>query len=128
MQSDLLTRFNRAKALYFLHRNDEALAELAAAVAVIQGRRGEDATVVAPMGAGEAAAVVRELTRCRTIAPGDTTGLDACRRIWAENRQHFFVLTKSPQLPVPSTPNAPGGPMKSQERVPLREVDQVRAR
>jgi conjugative transfer region protein TrbK len=78
---------------------------LTAAIAVIQGRRGEDATVVAPMGASEADAVVRELARCRTIAPDDTAGLDACRRIWAENRQYFFVSTESPQLVVPSAPD-----------------------
>ena len=101
---------------------------LAAAIAVIQGRRGEDATVVAPMGAGEADAVVRELTRCRTVTPDDTAGLDACRRTWAENRQHFFVSTKSPQLQSPAAATAPAEFMKSQERVPSHEVDQGRTR
>ena len=101
---------------------------LIAAVAVIQSRGGEDATVVAPMGVGEADAVVRELARCRTIAPDDTAGLDACRRIWAENRQHFLVSTESPQLPAPPAPNAPVGLMKRQERVLPHEVDQGRTR
>jgi conjugative transfer region protein TrbK len=101
---------------------------LAAAIAVIQGRRGEDATVVAPMGAGEADAVVRELARCRTIAPDDTAGLDACRRIWAENRQRFFVPTDSSQSPAPPAANAPAERTKSQERVPPQKVDQGRTR
>ena len=94
---------------------------LTAAVAVIQSRRGEDATVVAPMGAGEADAVVRELARCRTISSDDSAVLDACRRIWAENRQRFFVSTKSARLPAPPAPNAP-------EPVPTHEGDQGRAR
>jgi conjugative transfer region protein TrbK len=101
---------------------------LAAAIAVIQGRRGEDATVVAPMGAGEADAVVRELARCRTVTSDDTAGLDACRRIWAENRQRFFVSTDSSQLPAPPAANAPAERTKSQERVPPQEVDQGRTR
>jgi conjugative transfer region protein TrbK len=101
---------------------------LAAAVAVIQGRRGEDATVVASMGAGEADAVVRELARCRTITPDDTAGLDACRRIWAENRRHFFVSTESRQLPAPSAANGSAGLVKSQDRAPPVEVDQGRTR
>jgi len=101
---------------------------LAAAVAVIQSRHGEDAAVLAPVGRGEADALVGELSRCRTITPDDIAALDACRRIWAENRQHFFVSTKSPQLPAPPAPNAPAGLMKTQERVPSHEVDQWRAR
>ena len=100
---------------------------LAAAVAVIQSRRGEDAAVLAPVERGEADALVGELARCRTVTSDDTASLDACRRIWAENRQHFLVSTKSPQLPPPA-PNAPAGPMKNQERVPPHEVDQGRAR
>jgi conjugative transfer region protein TrbK len=100
---------------------------LGAAIAVIQGRRGEDATVVAPMGAGEADAVVSELVRCRTIAPDDTAGLDACRRIWAENRRRFFT-TKLPPLVTPPTPNAPGGPMKNPDQVPPHDVEQGRTR
>ena len=101
---------------------------LAAAVAVIQSRRGEDATIVAPMEASEADAVVSELARCRTIAPDDATGLDACRRIWAENRQHFFVSTESPQLPAAPAANGSAGLVKSQDRVPPVEGHQGRTR
>ena len=96
----------------------------AAAVAVIQSRRGEEAAVLAPFEAGEADALVRELARCRTVTPDDALVLEACRRLWAENRQHFFVSTKSPQLPAPPTPDAPAGFVKSQERVTPSEIDQ----
>ena len=113
-------QFLRAAAVGFV--------TLAAALAVIQSRRGEDAAVPAPAERGEADALVGELARCRTITPDDTAGLDACRRIWAENRQRFFVSTRSPQLPAPPVPNEPGAPMKSQDRVPPHEVDQGRAR
>jgi conjugative transfer region protein TrbK len=101
---------------------------LIAAVAVIQSRGGEDAAVLTPMELGEADALVSELARCRTVTSDDSAGLDACRRIWAENRQRFFVSTKSPQLPAPPVPNEPGAPMKSQDRVPPHEIDQGRAR
>lgn len=113
-------RFLRVAAVLFVM--------LAAAVAVTQSRHGEDAAVPAQLGRGEADALVAELSRCRTIMPDDTAGLDACRRIWAENRQHFFATTKSPQLPAPPATNAPAGLMKTQERVPVHEVDQRRAR
>jgi conjugative transfer region protein TrbK len=101
---------------------------LAAAVAVIQSRRGEDAAVPAPVERGEADALVGELARCRTVTFDDTAGLDACRRLWAENRQHFFVSTRSPQLPVLPAPNSPPVLGKSEGRVPAHEVDQGTAR
>jgi conjugative transfer region protein TrbK len=101
---------------------------LAAALAVVQGRRGEDPAIVAPVERGEADAVVRELARCRTIAPDAAASLDACRRIWAENRQHFFVSTESPQLPGPPAANGSAGLVKSQDRVPPVEVGQGRTR
>jgi conjugative transfer region protein TrbK len=113
-------QFLRAPAVGFV--------TLVAVLAVIQSRRGEDAAVPAPAERGEADAVVTELARCRTITPDDTAGLDACRRIWAENRQHFFVSTRSARFPAPPVPNEPGAPMKNRERVPPHEVDQGRAR
>jgi conjugative transfer region protein TrbK len=120
MSSHLTSQqFSRIAAVVFVM--------LTAAVAVIQSRRGEEEAVLAPMERGEADALVGELSRCRTITSEDTAGLDACRRIWAENRQHFFLSTKSTQLPDPPAPNAPPVLMKSQERV-SPEVDEGRAR
>jgi conjugative transfer region protein TrbK len=104
-----------------------AFVMLAAAVAVIQSRRGEDAAVPTPMERGEADALVGELARCRTVTSEDTAGLNACRRIWAETRQHFFSA-KSPQLPNRAAPNAPAGLTKSQDQVPPYEVDNERTR
>ncbi|MGZ5876044.1 MAG: putative entry exclusion protein TrbK-alt [Bradyrhizobium sp.] len=101
---------------------------LTAVVAVIQSRRGRDAVILTPLGRGEADALVSELVRCRTVTSDDAIALDTCRRLWAENRHHFFVQTKSPQLPAPPAPDAPAGFGKSQERVPPPEVDQSRTR
>jgi conjugative transfer region protein TrbK len=111
-------QFLRAAAVGFV--------TLVAVLAVIQSRHGEDAAVPAPVDRGQRDALLGELSRCRTITPDDTAGLDACRRKWAENRQHFFVSTRSPQLPAPPVANEPGAPMKSQDRVPANEVDQGR--
>jgi conjugative transfer region protein TrbK len=97
---------------------------LAALVAVIQSRRSEDVAILAPFGPGEADALVTELARCRTVTSDDPLVLEACRRIWAENRQHFFASMKSPQLPAPPAPDAPAGFVKSQERVTPSEIDQ----
>ena len=104
-----------------------AFVTLAAAVAVIQSRPSENA-VLAPFEAGEADALVRELARCRTVTSDDPLVLEACRRIWAENRQHFFVSKESPQLPAPPAANGSAGLVKSQDRVPPVEVDQGRTR
>jgi conjugative transfer region protein TrbK len=113
---------------HFLRLAAVVFVTLIAVVAVIQSRGGEDAAVLAPMERGEADALVSELAHCRTITPDDIAGLDACRRIWAENRQHFFVSAKSPQLPNPAAPNAPAGLTKSQDQVPPYEVDNGRTR
>jgi len=96
---------------------------LAALVAVIQSRRSEDVAILAPFGPGEADALVSELARCRTVTPDDAVVLEACRRTWAENRQHFFASTKSSQLPDPPA-NAPAGLMKSQDRILPGEIEQ----
>jgi conjugative transfer region protein TrbK len=111
----------------FLRVDAVAFVALAATVAVVLSRHGEDPAILAPVERGEADALVGELARCRTVTSDDTAGLDACRRLWAENRRRFFVSTRSPQLPAPPAPNAPEVLMKSQERVPPHEVDQGRA-
>lgn len=81
------------------------LVALAAAVAVIQSQRGEDAAVLTSLERGDADALVSELALCRTITPDDTAVLEACHRIWAENRQHFFLSTKSPPPPTALAPD-----------------------
>ena len=79
-----------------------AFGVLIVAVALIQNRRSGGSVVLTPLGHGEADALVSEIARCRTITPDDAAVLEACRRIWAENRQHFFASTKSPAAPVPT--------------------------
>jgi conjugative transfer region protein TrbK len=100
---------------------------LVVAVAVIQSRPSEDVAVLTPLEPNEADALVRELARCRTVTPDDALVLKACRRLWAENRQHFFASTRSQQLPVPLVPDTPAG-VKRQERIPQHEVDERETR
>ena len=107
----------------FLRVAAVVIAVLAALVAGIQSRRSEDVAILAPLGPVEADALVRELARCRTVTSDDAIILEACRRLWAENRQHFFASTKSSQLPDPPA-NAPAGLMKSQDRSLPGEIEQ----
>ena len=101
---------------------------LVGALAVIQSRHGEDTGLLSPLGSGEADALAPELARCRTIAPDDTPALESCRRAWAENRRHFFVLSKSPQPPAPVPISPSAEPVKSQDRFPPLTADQGRTR
>ena len=101
---------------------------LAAAVAMMPSQRGEEAAVLMHLGRSDADAFVSELARYRTITSDDAAVLEACRRIWAENRQHFFLSTKSPQLPAALVSGAPAMPAKGQDQVPPSGVDQGRVR
>jgi conjugative transfer region protein TrbK len=100
-------------------------ATLVIGMAAIQRRPSEEAAVLMPLEPDEADALVRELARCRTVTSDATIVLDACRRLWAENRQRFFASTRSQQLPVPLLPDSLAG-VKSQERIPPPEIDQSR--
>ena len=110
-------RFLRAAAVVFV--------TLAAAAALIQSRRGEDAAVLTPLEPGEAEALVHKLLCCRAVTFDDALVLETCRRLWAENRRHFFVSTKSPNV---SDLPASAEVTKSQERLPQHEVDQREGR
>jgi conjugative transfer region protein TrbK len=94
------------------------LLAIAIAMAVVPSRRGQEADVLGLVEPSAADALVSELARCRTITPDDPGLLESCRHLWAENRQRFFLSTKSPQLPVTSVPDAPAEPVKRQDRVP----------
>jgi len=59
--------------------------------------------------------LVTELARCRSVTPEQKDALEACRRIWAEQRRQFLRQSRpfSPTLhPLDSAPNigfpAPG--------------------
>jgi conjugative transfer region protein TrbK len=100
----------------------------AIAVAVIQSRHDKDAAVVTSTEPGKAEAPESELARCGTILPDDVGLLESCRHIWAENRQHFFLSTKSPPSPMAPTPDAPLAPAAKRDGIPSRDIDQSRAR
>lgn len=77
------------------------LAVAIVALAIIRGRRADDASVLTPSGHGQADAPVAELARCRTVNPNEAALLETCRRAWAENRGQFF----GPARPLKSSPN-----------------------
>jgi conjugative transfer region protein TrbK len=105
-----------------------ALVVLAIAVALMRSRRSEDVAVLAPTEPGNADTPEAELARCRTVSPEECQLLESCRHIWAENRQHFFLSTKSPYLLAEPAPGPSAGAAKYQDGIPLYDVDQTRAR
>lgn len=105
-----------------------AVVVLAIMVAVIQSRRSNEEAVLTPMERRDADALVSELARCWTITPDDLGLLESCRHIWAENRQHFFLSTKSPQLPAKPAPDASVGSAANRGGIPPHDVDQPRVR
>lgn len=104
-----------------------ALAVLAIALTVLQSRRSEDVAVVTATESGNAEATESELARCRTILPDDVGLLESCRHIWAENRQHFFLSTKSSLLPPAPTPDAPLAPATKRDGIPSHDTGERRA-
>ena len=99
----------------------------AIAVPVIQSRRDKDAAVLTPTEPGKVNALEAELARCRTILPDDVGLLESCRHIWAENRQHFFLSTKSPPSPMAPTPDAPLASATKRDGIPSHDTDERRA-
>jgi conjugative transfer region protein TrbK len=97
---------------------------LIVALTFIKSRHSEDAFVLAPLGHGEADALVQELARCRTITSDETAALETCRRAWAENRRQFFGVARLPQSPTESVLNAPAAPLKNQDRLSPPKVEQ----
>jgi conjugative transfer region protein TrbK len=104
-----------------------ALVVSAITLAVIQIQRSKEEAVLTPMERRHADAVVSELARCGTITPDDLGLLESCRQIWAENRQHFLLSTKSPPLPAAPAPYAPLGPAARRDGIPPHDVDRPRA-
>uniref|UniRef100_Q07JD9 Conjugal transfer protein TrbK n=1 Tax=Rhodopseudomonas palustris (strain BisA53) TaxID=316055 RepID=Q07JD9_RHOP5 len=96
---------------------------VAATAAVIHGGRDEDGGAIAPLAREQADTLASELARCRTISSSETSALEVCRRIWAENRRQFFAPAKSRPSPtaVPATPSAP---LKIQDRFMPARIDQ----
>jgi conjugative transfer region protein TrbK len=106
----------------FFRLGAAVLVTFVVAIAVIESRPSKDAAVLTRLEPDQADALVRELARCRKVTPDDASVLEACRRLWAENRLHFFASTRSQQLRIPLGPDAPSG-VKSQERILEIEQD-----
>jgi conjugative transfer region protein TrbK len=84
--------------------------------------RGDEDQISALPSAQEVDPLAAELGRCRRVTPEQTDALEACRRIWAEQRRQFLGQSKPPTgLPNDNAPNirfpAPG-PRKDESRVP----------
>jgi conjugative transfer region protein TrbK len=105
-----------------------AFVGLAITVAVTQSRHSNDGLILTPREPREADAVASELARCRTITLDDLGLLESCRNIWAENRQHFLQLAKTPHLLAEPAPDPSTGSPKNQDAIPLHDVDWPRAR
>jgi conjugative transfer region protein TrbK len=98
------------------------LVVLIVALTIVQSRHGDQPDVLAPLEHGDAAPLVRELARCRTITSDETAALEACRRTWTENRRQFFGSATSLQSPIGPVLNAPAVQVKNQDRLVPREV------
>ena len=85
-------------------------------LAIVQGRRDRGASIIAPLGHGKTDALVPELTRCRAVTLDQTSSLETCRRLWADNRRQFFAPTKAPLSTVESLPNSAIASGKIQDR------------
>src|SRR5260370_8493439 len=65
-----------------------------------------------------------ELARCRSVTPEQTAALEACRRVWAEQRRQFLGQSKPPTPSTRTSDGAPNigvpalGPRKDKSRPP----------
>ncbi|MEO6780006.1 MAG: putative entry exclusion protein TrbK-alt [Bradyrhizobium sp.] len=97
---------------------------LAIAACTIKLRDDEDQTSSASSASPDAEPLAAELARCRSVTPEQKDALEACRRVWAEQRRRFLGQSKTPSPtshPDDSAPNigfpAPG-PRKDKSRLP----------
>jgi len=97
---------------------------LVVAACAIKLRGDEDQTSSASSVSTDADPLAAELARCRRVTPEQTDALEACRRIWAEQRRQFLGQSKPP---TPSTRTNDGasnigvpalGPRKDKSRLP----------
>ena len=86
--------------------------------------RGDEDQISALPSAQEVDPLAAELARCRSVTPEQKDALEACRRVWAEQRRQFLGQSKTPTptgLPNDNAPNigfpAPG-PRKDKSRLP----------
>jgi conjugative transfer region protein TrbK len=99
------------------------LVVLIVALTIVRNRHSEQALVLAPLEHSDAAALVQELARCRTITSDEAAALETCRRVWADNRRQFFGAGRPPQSSIDPVLNTPAAMVKNQDRVLPREVE-----
>lgn len=90
---------------------------------VINSRRSEDPSTIAPLGLEQVDALVSELARCRTVTSDNTASLENCRRFWAESRRQFFGPTRTTPVPAEPVPTAANGSGKYKDRVSPAEAE-----
>jgi conjugative transfer region protein TrbK len=94
----------------------------ASGAAIIYGGPNDDGGVIAPLERKQADALADELARCRTITSNETSALEACRRIWADNRRQFFAPAEPRRT---SSPTSSAAPLEIPERaMPARAEQQ----
>jgi conjugative transfer region protein TrbK len=101
-----------------------AVMVLFVAACAIKLRGDEEQTSSASPGSQEADPLAAELARCRRVTPEQTDALEACRRIWAEQRRQFLGQSKPPTPSTRTNDGAPNigvpalGPRKDKSRLP----------
>jgi conjugative transfer region protein TrbK len=101
-----------------------AVMVLFVAACAIKLRGDEEQTSSASPGSQEADPLAAELARCRRVMPEQTDALEACRRIWAEQRRQFLGQSKPPTPSTRPNDGAPNigvpalGPRKDKSRLP----------
>jgi conjugative transfer region protein TrbK len=91
-------------------------AVVAASLAIKHGGRGEESGAIAPLEREQADTLASELARCRAVTSNETSALEGCRRIWADNRRLFFRPASS-RSSVVDGPTTPSPPLKIQDRL-----------
>ena len=101
-----------------------AMMVLVVAACAIKLRGDEEQDSSASPGSQEADPLAAELARCRRVTPEQTDALEACRRIWAEQRRQFLGQSKPPTPSTRPNDGAPNigvpalGPRKDKSRLP----------
>src|SRR6266852_8708138 len=101
-----------------------AVMVLVVAACAIKLRDDKDQTSSASSVSTDADPLAAELARCRRVTPEQTDALEACRRIWAEQRRQFLGQSKHPTPTAHPNDNAPNsrppalGPLKDKSRLP----------
>jgi conjugative transfer region protein TrbK len=97
---------------------------LVVAACAIKLRGDEDQISSASSPSLDADPLAAELARCRSVTPEQTDALEACRRIWAEQRRQFLGQSKPPTPSTRTNDGAPNigvpalGPRKDKSRLP----------